>query len=226
MPFGKRFVQSPSPAPAAPQIPDYALQPPGPPPRPTRKGYSKFVALSKWALLLVVLGIVAAVVWTASRNTGEQGSRIIFTSTEPLEKAKQNIMLKPHYQGLDAKNQPYTVIAERAVQQDRDTVSLESIRADMAQQDGNWFALNAAAGTLNMTEKQLTLSGGVTVFADGGYEFYSDQAYVDIQNGSAKSDTAVRGQGPAGTLAADRFSYDGDNSIIHFNGSVKVVLYP
>ena len=47
--------------------------------------------------------MLAAVVWIASYNAGEYGARIAFThiaKTGNLE----NIMWKPHYQGVDACN--------------------------------------------------------------------------------------------------------------------------
>jgi len=169
--------------------------------------------------------MVAVVVWVASDNTGDKSGRIVFSSVSHKENM-QPVMEKPRYQGVDVHNQPYTIIAERAVQQDANTVTLETLNADMTQQNGKWLALNAASGVLNMQTKQLALAGGVNLFADGGYEFRTDHAHVDIQKGDASGDAHIEGQGPPGTLTADSFSANSHEHVIRFNGSVRMTLYP
>ena len=64
------------------------------------------------------------------------------------------------------------------------------------------------------------------MFYDGGYEFRSDYAQVDIKEGAAYGDSPVEGQGPMGTLTADSFNITERGKVIRFNGSVKMTLYP
>ena len=186
--------------------------------------YTRFVAVSKrslWALVAVVVGLV---VWIASYNTGENGARMVFSNmTKGV--TLQNIMSKPHYQGVDGRNRPYTVIAEKALQIDKDNVSLQNITADMSMSDGAWIAMNAGSGVINLQTKQLDLRDGMDVFYEGGYEFRTDHAHVDIQKGSAYGDAKVEGQGPFGTLQADGFTIGEHGGTIHFNGSVRMKLY-
>jgi lipopolysaccharide export system protein LptC len=191
--------------------------------------YTRLVTMSRRLLWVLLAGMVGVVIWIASDNNGENGARLVFSSV-PKSENLEDVMLKPHYQGIDAHNQPYTVIAERATQIDKNTVELATINADMLKNgsDGKdtWMALTAQKGELNTETKQMLLSGGVSMFYEGGYEFRSDHAQVDIQKGSAVGDSAVEGQGPMGTLTANSFEVNDHGRVIHFNGSVRMRLYP
>lgn len=186
--------------------------------------YTRFVSLSKNFLWVLIVAMIGLVVWIASKPDGESGARIVFSSI-PKSGILQNIMSNPHYQGVDARNRPYTVVAEKAHQIDKDNVSLDKVRADMGLNNGVWISLNSGSGQLNLLTKQLELRDGVDVFYDSGYEFRSDHVKVDIQKSSAYGDAPVEGQGPMGTLKADSFSLEDHGNIIHFNGSVRIKLY-
>jgi len=185
--------------------------------------YTRFVALSKRFLWLLIAAMIALLVWIASGN-GNDKARIVFSHILKTE-ALQNVMAKPHYQGIDAHDRPYTVIAEQATQLDKDNVALVTIRADMEMGEGKWVALTAGSGQFNMQTKLLELKDGVDLFYDGGYEFRSDHAHVDIGKGSAYGDSPVEGQGPPGTLKSDSFSLENHGDVIDFNGSVRMKLY-
>lgn len=187
-------------------------------------GYTRFVALSKHSLWILVAVIVALVIWIAEDNNGESGARLVFSNV-PKTVAMQNIMANPNYQGMDARNNPYTILADKATQLDTDNVALVNVRADMRLADGTWVALNSGTGHLNLKTKQLELHDGVNVFYEGGYEFRSDQAHVDIQEGSAYGNSPVEGQGPAGTLNSNSFSVQNHGQSVRFNGSVRMTLY-
>jgi len=186
--------------------------------------YTRFVSLSKRFLWVLVAGMICLIVWVASDNGSESSARVVFSN---LSKSGilQNIMANPHYQGVDAKNRPYTVMADKATQLDKDVVSLVNIRADIALEKDVWIAMNAGSGTLNLLTKQLELFGGVDVFYDKGYEFRTPQVKIDIQGGSAYGEEEVEGQGPIGTLKAKGFAITGHGNSIRFNHSVRIKLY-
>lgn len=187
--------------------------------------YSRFVSFGKRFLWLLIAGVLGLVIWIASRNTGEQGSRLVFSNiTQNAD--MQNVMVNPRYQGLDAKNQPYTVIADIALQKDKENVELSKIRAEMTQNNGVWLALNAGSGEINTASRKMELKNGVEVFYDSGYELHSASAFVDIHAGSAYGNEKVTGQARGGTLEADRFEVIDRGRVIRFNGSVRMTLYP
>lgn len=187
--------------------------------------YTRRVSVLRASLWVFVAGTIAVMVWIASDNSStESGIRVVFTNI-PKRENLQNVMMKPHYQGVDANNHPFTVIADKATQLDKENVALENVQGDMTMGDGAWVAVNAASGTINITTKQLELHDRVNMFYDGGYEFRSDYAHVDIQQGRAYGNLPVEGQGPPGTLTADRFEVDKRGQVIRFEGSVKMKVY-
>lgn len=186
--------------------------------------YSRFVLFGRGFLWVMIAGVISAMIYIASDNSGVESGRVVFSKIKTVI-AMQNVMNKPYYQGLDKDNLPYTVIAEKATQQDSDTVLLETIKADMETKDGKWLALQSGEGVLKVKDKQLTLTKNVDMFYDGGYEFRTAEAYVDIRAGAASGDKPVQGQAPMGTLTADSFIVLDRGAVIKFNGSVRVILY-
>ena len=188
--------------------------------------YTRFVMLGKHFLFWLAIASIGLVVWIASDNTGVNSGRMVFTPGQVQNLPQLNEMLKPHYQGVDAKNQPYTVTAEKAIQLDANNITMHSVRADLTQTSGQWIALDAGNGDMNTVTKQMKLKDHVTLFYEGGYEFRTDHTDVDLQTGSAQGDSPIEGQGPAGTIKANSFSLLDRGGFISFNGSVITTLYP
>ncbi len=186
--------------------------------------YTRLVHLGKNFLWILAAGIIALVVWIASSNNGENGGRMVFANV-PKSKELQNLMQKPRYQGVDVHNRPYTIEANNALQQDKDTIILENVSADMTGDNNAWIALKSGSGILNTATRQMELLKGVEIFYEGGYQFRTDHAHVDIAKGSATGDSHIEGQGGAGTIEAKRFSILERGNIINFNGSVRMLLY-
>ncbi|MCE2927816.1 MAG: LPS export ABC transporter periplasmic protein LptC [Rickettsiales bacterium] len=186
--------------------------------------YTRLVMLSRNLLWVLVVLVIGAVIWTATDKDESAGSRLVFSNVKVNENL-ENEMVNPHYQGLDSKNKPYTVIADKAIQKDKDLVLLHNIKADMQQDKGAWLALNAGGGELNITTKKLWLTDGVSMFYEGGYEMQTTKAFVDISAGTAYGDEPVTGQGPLGTLKANSFHVQGRGDVIRFNGSVILKIY-
>lgn len=187
--------------------------------------HTRVVVASRWSLWGLIAFLVIALIWVAADDNGGEGARLVFSASKP-QQAEQNVMQQPRYQGLDNRNQPYVVVADKAIQQDKNTVLLYNIRADMNQNDGTWLALNSTEGTLQTDKESLYLSKGVQLFYEGGYEMNTEDAYVDVQAGSAYGNTPVTGQSPMGTLEADSFAVKDKGRLIEFNGSVRMKLYP
>lgn len=190
--------------------------------------HTRFVHFSKRFLWGLVAIVIAVLVWVASDNSSISGARVVFSNVEKagaaLETA-QNMMTNPNYQGVDKKNQPFTVVADKAEQIDENTVSLTNIQADIMLGPDSWVSLNAGAGRLNLLTKQLELNKGVNIFYTDGYEFRTEHAHIDIEGGSAYGEDPVEGQGPLGVLKATGFALLDHGNTIIFNNSVTITLY-
>lgn len=209
-----------SPAPSK-QMPRPGL----PPLRETAQRYTRFVNLSKWLLWLAAGGLLVALVLTSWSNTGDSGTRIVFSSAQQADTAEPSVMKKPVYHGTDAKNQPFTVIADSATQENDDRIVLNKLQADMTLENAKWAALSANSGVLKPESKKLELAGAVEMFYDGGYNVRTPYALVDTAAGTIDGSKPVEGQGPSGTLKAKRFKVLERGRVLRFEGDVEVTLY-
>lgn len=185
---------------------------------------TRIVVFSRGFLWFMIALVIALIFYTASDNDTTGGARLVFSKIKEVGNL-QNVMKNPFYHGLDKNNMPYSVSADEAIQQDSDTILLKNIKADMDTKSAKWLALHAGEGIFKMEAQHLTLTNGVDMFYDGGYEFRTERAFVDIGESTASGDVPVEGQGPMGTLTADRFSITERGQKIRFEGSVKMVIY-
>jgi len=187
--------------------------------------HARGVALVKKMLWIAATLSVASVVWLTLMST-QDGARIVFSNVQKAVDPMPPKMLRPIYRGVDQDNEPFTISAESAMQQDDDTVLLQAITADITLKDTSWLALTAGRGIYTVKQKHLELSGFVNMFYEGGYEFRTEQALVDLGAGKAKGDHPVEGQSPSGTLRSDAFRAHDRGKRLEFIGNVHTVLYP
>lgn len=186
--------------------------------------YTRFVFVGRSFLWFMIIAIIAALFYTASSNDTNDTARMVFSQIKQVGDM-QNIMKNPDFHGLDKDNMPYAISADQAIQKDAETVLLENIRAEMQEKSGRWLSLRAGAGELKNAKKTLMLTKTVDMFYEGGYEFRSDHAFVDMEKSEARSDAHVEGQAPMGTITADSFVATDRGQFIRFDGNVKVTIY-
>jgi lipopolysaccharide export system protein LptC len=189
--------------------------------------YSRFVALMKIVLPAVALALVL-LVWAWPHLQGRDlRFRIGFSGLAATE-AEDPSMVNPRYVGTDKNKQPFSITADlaktRAV--DSTNIELEMPKGDLMLKDGTWLVLTAESGLYERAAKTLDLAGAVTLFHDTGYEIRTQSARIDLAEGSAEGQQAVRGQGPFGDLQSDGFRLIEKGETIFLTGKSKVVLYP
>ena len=180
--------------------------------------YTRTVGLLKILLPSLAVLIVALLVAWPLLQPDERASTL--SDTGELE------MLNAHYVGTDKENRPFTVESERAVRSTADPNVMDLVKpeAEMVLKDGTWIVLRAQTGRYNQETGKLLLLGGVRVMHDKGYEFASDEAHVDVAEGTAWGDLPVTGQGPFGELNAEGFRlYDRGRTLV-FTGRSNLKL--
>jgi lipopolysaccharide export system protein LptC len=187
--------------------------------------YTRFVTIAKRALLLAALALIAAVL-AYSLQPREQ-NRVAMTFERIGKVSNDLAMIKPKLTGTDDDGNPFTVTADSAVQDGRSArrARLNNVQADMTLKDSGWMSATAKAGLVDATAKKLALWGGVSIFSDSGYELHTNEVHVDLANGVARGDHVVMGQGPLGSIRADRFTVDRQNQRIFLMGDVHMTIY-
>jgi lipopolysaccharide export system protein LptC len=135
-------------------------------------------------------------------------------------------MVNPRYRSRDAEDRPFTVVAERAIQESSgaDEIQLQAPQADMTMQDGSWVTVTARNGLYNREGEHLRLSEAVRLFHDRGFQFETEIANVDLKGGTAHSDTPVRGHGPEGEIDAEGFRILDKGARIIFTGKSHLTI--
>ncbi|MDX9690014.1 MAG: LPS export ABC transporter periplasmic protein LptC [Proteobacteria bacterium] len=185
--------------------------------------YSRKVGRLRWILPATALIAVALLfIWPYW-----QTNRIAVTMVDNVP----NLMIeKLNLSGLDAKNQPYNLTADRALQaQDkRDLVDLENPKGEINLQNGAWVAGQAERGQLNESDKKLWLGGNVELFHDDGYRFSSNELYFDMDKSNAWGDKPVTIQGNFGEIEGEGFQMTngGDSLVVKGPARAKLYLHP
>jgi lipopolysaccharide export system protein LptC len=135
-------------------------------------------------------------------------------------------MVNPHFKGRDLSNRPFTVSAERAVQdaKDEELVLLAKPQAEITLENGAWVALKAEQGFYRRDLETLRLTGGVELFHDQGYEIHTPSAAIDLNGGTAEGHERVDAQGPFGALTSQGFRVAERGDVVEFTGKSRLVL--
>ncbi|MBV8166197.1 MAG: LPS export ABC transporter periplasmic protein LptC, partial [Alphaproteobacteria bacterium] len=136
-------------------------------------------------------------------------------------------MINARYVGIDNHDRPYVVTATLATRESAHApkTDLTSPKADMTTANGAWVAVTAETGVYHNLARVLDLAGEVSLFHDGGTEFHTARAEVDLNAGSASGDEPVAGQGPSLTINAEGFRLYDRGAVIIFTGKTHLVLH-
>ena len=187
--------------------------------------YSKFVHLMKRVLSLGAFLIIAAVL---AFFFVQRQPRQLAMSYERLGRIENDLaMVKPRLTGADEKGNPFVITADIAVQDSKNAkkASLKNLEADLALDKNSWVNARARAGMVDMAVGKLELTGGIDVFTDTGYELHSQSASMDLKQSVVHGRSSVTGQGPDGTLRADRFHADRSTNLLTLSGHVQMTLH-
>jgi len=187
--------------------------------------YSRYVVLMKRLLSLGAFLIIAAVL---AFFFVQRMPRQLQMSYERLGRVENDLaMMKPKLTGSDSKGNPYEITADMAVQDAHNPkrASLKNMEADLALGQENWLNARGKTGMVDMDTGQLELTGGIDVFTATGYELHSHSASANLKQSIIHGHETVTGQGPDGTLRADRFHADRATNILTLSGHVQMTLF-
>jgi lipopolysaccharide export system protein LptC len=189
--------------------------------------YSRFVALMK-LVLPVIAGILIMLVVLWPELTDHPSKFQIGVAQIEFDGADGQKLVNARYTGVDRENNPFSVTAEMLAQNpdDEDAVDLKNPKADITVSGGSWLAIMSPNGLYRKKKQVLELYGGVNAFHDMGYEFRTEHAFVNFQDGSAFGESPVHGQGPTGELQSEGFRVFESGANIVFTGRARLLLYP
>jgi lipopolysaccharide export system protein LptC len=188
--------------------------------------YSRFVTVMKRALPITAAAIIAVVVVFSLLPRQSDKIQLAYERLGSID--NDLAMLKPRLTGSDAKGNPFVITADAAIQDPHNVrrATLKKVMADLTLDKNRWFNANATQGVVDMDKGFLTLTGGISMFSDDGYELHTARANVDLRKGTFKGPGEVTGHGPAGSLRADTFEVDRNTNQLVLVGHVRMIINP
>lgn len=188
------------------------------------RAYTSFVKSLR--LILPLLALVMTVIVL----TWDEGTRVAPPKKQELIPTAQNIqneLLKPVFNSVDDKNQPYSITADRATQNrdNPDLIELQKPVATLAMNSGEKIDGNAAIGLYEQKAQKLNLEGAVRLMHSNGYTLSTEELRIDLSAQKAYSGHDVRVEGKGGTIDSTGLEGDMGTGTLVFTGPAKVILY-
>lgn len=133
-------------------------------------------------------------------------------------------MLDPRYHGVDARQRPFTVTADTAVQRTPERIDLTAPKGDATLQNGTWLMVQSKDGVYMQHAGLLDLFGDVVLYRQDGTTMTSQTSEIDLKQGAATSSVATHAEGPFGTLDATGYTLVDKGAVIQFQGPATLVL--
>jgi lipopolysaccharide export system protein LptC len=192
-----------------------------------RGSYGRVARIAKFVLPLLALGLAGLIVAWSQINPIIP--RIPLSEIEVASEEIETIAMEnPRFAGVDAEGRSFNVTADRAIQSadDEQHIVLQQPKADFVLADGTKIAIRSDTGDLRRDTRILDLSGSVTLVQDGGYEFRTTKARIDLEERAATGDAIVEGHGPTGEIRADGFEITDRGERVVFRGRTRALFQP
>lgn len=183
--------------------------------------YARFVKVFRYVLGLAVLTIISAVLlWPEFERTAP------IRIENPDQMVSKNELIKPKFESIDQSSQPFSLTADRAVQNhdDPDRVDLENPIGDITLRDGSILKLSAKSGFYRQEAQIMYLTGDVQMQQDNIYFLEGQTATINMKTQIVFSESPVKGAGPFGSIVAEGLSGNGESGILVFKGPAVLIL--
>jgi lipopolysaccharide export system protein LptC len=198
-------------------------------PRPTHRPsrYSRFVRTMRIALPVTAISVVAVVaLWP--HLGGIDGSFILPDVRDVELEVDGRVRLdNPEYVGQGRAGEAYRVEAgaARVDPLAPGRVELEHMRVDLpGSARGRDLEVRSVGALYDRDAATLDLDGDIRVRTSDGYELRTEAAHVDVANGTVVTSTPVDGEGPRGSIVADRMEIEARGEVVRFEGRVRARL--
>lgn len=191
------------------------------------RAYNRRIASMKLGLTAGALLLVGLVLAWPQVNGREEPIRL---AQEPAvtERGATFSVSSARYFGVDEAGHKFDITAREAhnVSADSKRIQLTTPRASVEMVDTRRLDLSAKSGELDGTGKVLNLDGGVTLSHSDGYQVSTQDAAVNLDEGTAQGDQAVVGTGAFGRMEGEGFQIHQRGDVVRLNGSSRLLLKP
>ena len=186
--------------------------------------YSVFIKSLKYILLFFSITILILVVYN---NNPMEKAKVYndFSYDEGDFKSFKQVLHKPIFMGIDKKNQPFKVMANKAIRlkQEPNIFNLEKPTGEINSGNEKFF-LSGDKGIFNKNVEQLKLRGNVK-FNDGNdMIFTTSEMYFDFKKEILSGNKKVNGKKNNSLIVSEGFRVLNNGEQIFFTGKTKLKL--
>ncbi|MEM9332112.1 MAG: LPS export ABC transporter periplasmic protein LptC [Pseudomonadota bacterium] len=138
------------------------------------------------------------------------------------------VMENPNLNGFDKNRRPFSLSAERAVQDADQPKRVELIRisANLPMDDTVSAEVRAGNGVYDAEERTLVLTEQVHVRTTDGMKIDLEDADVDLAEGTLKTDNPIFASSPQADISAGSLLVEEGGDRLIFEGAVRMTLRP
>lgn len=195
--------------------------------------YSRLVAWLKILLPLLALAILSTMFLIA--RTIDPSQTIPFAEVDATELAREQGIGSPNFSSVTNDGSAITIAAEsaRPDASDQQIVTAQKLTANIETSNGTRIVIVAPTGIIDGTNKQTTLSGGVTMTTTTGYSINTDTIRTLLDATEIVADSTVVATAPMGNINAGSMvltqqtpATDNQGYLLVFKGGVKLIYQP
>ena len=186
--------------------------------------YSVFIKSLKYFLLLFSVSILILVIYNNNPIEKEKVYSDFSYNESDFQSARQ-VLRKPTFIGIDKKNQPFKVMANKAtrLKQEPNIFNLEKPTGEISSGKEKFF-LSGDKGIFNKNVEQLKVKGNVK-FNDGGdMIFNTSEMYFDFKKEILSGNKRVNGKKNNSIIVSEGFRILNNGEQIFFTGKTKLKL--
>ncbi len=169
-------------------------------------------------MLFVLLNNKNSIRKNSSSNNIFDGNYEQLENLVKIEKAK--------LVGIDKQNRPYTITAEKAVNESnkRNIFYLYNVSADINRKNGNWLLINTKKAHYDVETKVLMSNEDVDIFYDDGSSISSSNMKYNFKSGLLTCNDGIVMFGKWGTLTSGNFVYNSSKEIFEFSNNPTIIF--
>ena len=185
--------------------------------------HDRVVRLAKFALPVVVLGLVAILVISPF----DQRDDVSFIlDKKGVDQATERMRIEQaRYAGEDDKGNKFVITANRAIQQRSDVpvVAIEGMKAELGLAQGP-LVIVANRGNYDLDTQMVEINGPVRVAGGDGYRLATSNVQVDMKQRTLASQGRVSGAMRLGEFEAGRMRADLGTRTVVLDGGVRLKI--
>ncbi len=188
------------------------------------KRHSMRVRVLKTALPVVALGVAAVFSWYTFLATPPSPVKV---ELDPSESGKL-VMTGPQLKGYTKDKRPFSMVAERAVQDAKQNgvVALEGIKAQLPVGDKDSAEIDAASGVYDSNNGHLQFDNAFTVKTTDGMEAKLGSANVNVSSGEMSTDKPVDIRTKNAHIRANKMLIKENGKVMVFDDQVQLTIEP